>query len=530
MINQIYKEIHCRLPAIVFISGEPTIRTVAQAIDDVLSGKLAEGSEADANSQQPAIEPAKDGSKNDKPNLTTNENLSKRRVSFVASTIESSQLVIYKRHPRKQSLHGVVDVDIPTEQKDPETVRKVILKILDLHPIACTVFKEDASKRNSILNFEKQVLPPEKAIDFRVVKKESQELQECSEEPFHTEEKGPLRFLLQQGLKTKLRIIFHKAGFDVRSIYQFIQDLVSAFDPNMEKPVFAKERMKKEMHHSDDFNSELDKIYKSKSEAFAQFWAKTLSHDIANTSLQQNQFSSRQMISTNGSLRTVLAPDLTQKMVTFIRAHRVSLLGLVAGAYQILVHILTRKSTVTLMFPVDLRRYMDDIDNDIANYSNEIPIMAHFDFNRKVRLQDFIIQNNKVIQQHIDHGVLPFTLFHGLAERTVEMFNQNPHGISIEMVTPHDAAVIKQDKRIKSSPAILPLGLETNLLIQHNLLSNVVVLNLVYKESVMSGMKAGVLMKNLVSLLTGVMTNPDLQLRQIKKYAKGLKKPFFAVQ
>lgn len=535
MINQIYKEVQCRLPAIVFISGEPTSRSIAQAIEDVLAGKLAEGSEFGTDTEQPAIEAAPEENKPVSQDKKTVEPSQTRRVSFVASTIESSQLVIYKRHPRKQSLHGVVDIDIPISQKEPEIVRKAILATLEVHPITCTVFKEDSSKRNSSLSFEKQILPPEKALDFRVAEKDGKDMQIFSEETFDVKEKGPLRFILQQSPKTKLRIIFHKAGFDVRSIYQFIQDLVAAFDPTVKKTSWEKDGVSKSPKQSDDFNLELEKIYRSKAETFAQFWAKTLSQDIANTSLQQqnrSQFMLKSMIATNGNLRTVLSPDLTQKIIKFIRQHNVSLLGLVASAYQTLIHILTGKSTVSLMFPLDLRRYIKDIDNDIANYSNEIPLLAHFDLTKKVTIQEFIIHNNKRIQQHIDHGVLPFTFFQGLAERTMELFNQSPHGISIEMLSPHDAAVIngKLNSGIKSPPAMLPLGLETNLFIQHNLLNNVVVLYLGYKECVINGMKAEVLMKNLISLLTGVMTNPDLQLKQIKKHARKLNKSFCAVQ
>ncbi|CAL1542952.1 unnamed protein product, partial [Lymnaea stagnalis] len=318
---------------------------------------------------------------------------------------------IYKRHPRKQSLHGVVDVEIPADKKDPEIVRQAILNALEMHPTACTVFKEDVSKRTSVMNFEKQVLQAEKAIDFRVVTKDGEELQTFSEEAFDVKEKGPLRFVLQQGSKTNLRIVFHKAGFDVRAIYQFIQDLVAAFDPSLKKTILEKGSIERRMSQSEDFNVELDKIYKSKSEAFAQFWAKTLSQDVASTSLrgQQNQFPPRAMIATNGSLRTLLSPELTQKMTNFIRFHHVSLLGLVAGAYQALVHILTGKSMISLMFPVDLRRYVNDLNHDIANYCNEIPLLAQFDDTAKVTIQEFIISNNKRIQQHIDHGVLPFT-------------------------------------------------------------------------------------------------------------------------
>ncbi|XP_059176708.1 mycocerosic acid synthase-like [Physella acuta] len=542
MINQIYKEVHCRLPAIVFISGDPSVRIIAQAIDDVLSGRLAEGSEFGPDAEQLAIEAgdAQDNKEEKKEVKAIEPPPPKRRISFAASTIESSQLAIYKRHPRKQSLHGVVDVEIPDDKKDPSIVRQAILKTLELHPTACTAFKEDMSKRTSVMNFEKQVLPAEKAMDFRVVSKSGEEMQEFSEEAFDVKEKGPLRFVLQQGSKTNLRIIFHKAGFDVRAIYQVIQDLVSAFDPKFKKPVLEKEYIDKTLQQSEDFNMELDKIYKSKSESFAHFWAKTLSQDVANTSLrgQQTQFPPRPLLATNGSLRTVLSPELTQKMVNFIRFHHVSLLGLVAGAYQTLVHILTGKSTISLMFPVDLRRYITDLNNDVANYCNEIPLLAQFDDTNKVTIQEFIISNNKRIQQHIDHGMLPFTLFQGLAERTMEMFDQSPHGISIEMLADDIASQISNrpgNNGVKSAPAILPMGLETNLLIQHNLLKGVVVLNLGYKECVMNGMRAEVLMKNLVSLLTGVMTNPGLQLRQIKKYTKGVnarleKKPFCAVQ
>uniref|UniRef100_A0A2C9MA35 Uncharacterized protein n=1 Tax=Biomphalaria glabrata TaxID=6526 RepID=A0A2C9MA35_BIOGL len=519
MINQIYKEVHCRLPAIVFISGDPTVRTIAQAIDDVLSGKLAEGSEFGPDYEQPAIE---NGSNEEKKDLKIMETQPpKKKISFTASIIESSQLAIYKRHPRKQSLHGVVDVDIPADKKDPEAVKNVILKVLLMHPTACTVFKEGLSKRSSLMNFEKQILAAEEVIDFRIAKIEADELQTFSEEAFDVKEKGPLRFILHLGQKLFLRIVYHKASFDFKAMMLFLQDLVAAFDLKMKPPIIENEKHDKILMQSEKLNIELDKVYKSKSETFAQFWSKALSQDVANTSLHgpRSQFPPKPMVATNAVLRAVLTSELTQKITNFIRFHHVSLLGLVTGAYQALLHIVTGKSTVSLMFPVDLRRFISDLESDVANFCNEIPLIAKFDEDSKMTTQEFIIENNKRVQQSIDNGVLPFTSFQGLAERTMEMFDLSPHGISIDMISDSDMA---KDGPVRSIPAMLPMGLETNLLVQHNLFQGVIILNLGYKECVMSGARADVLLKNMISLLTSILTNPGLQLRQIKKYTKGI--------
>ncbi|XP_012938829.1 mycocerosic acid synthase-like [Aplysia californica] len=525
MINQIYKELHCRLPAIVFITNDPTVRSIAQAIDDVLSGKMAEGSEFGPDMEQLAIAAAENESgdapmkKEEVPALPAPPEKVK---SFTASVVESSQLVIYKRHPRKSYLHGIVDVELPKARQDPEALKLAIIKVLEMHPAACFAFKEDSSKRNTIFNFEKKILSPEEAMDFRVMPSTEENLQQYCEEVFEFKGKGPMRFIMRQGNRALVRIVFHKAVFDFRSVHSFVKDLSAILHSEDNKPPTEKIQPDKYIIRQDDLSTELNKVYKSKSEALTHFWAKTLNHDVGNTSLKAHkiQYPPKPLEATNAAQRILLSPDLTRKLTAFIRTHKVSLLGIVASCYQILLHVLTGKSTLSLIFPVDLRRFNKDISGNVGNFSNEIPLPVTLDSTTKLTLVEFIVANNNKVQQHIDHGMLPFTYFQSLAERVMEVFHQSPHGICIEMTSPENIQYVMS--KTTHQPPVLPIGMETNLFVQHHLHSGIVSLDLGYKTCLMSGAKAEVLLKNMAALLTCVVDKPKLQLGNMKKYTDDL--------
>ena len=190
---------------------------------------------------------------------------------------------------------------------------------------------------------------------------------------------------------------------------------------------------------------------------------------------------------------------------------------------------MTRKSTVSLVYPVDLRKYNNDT-NCFGNFSNEVPLAYTFqDFsnnnnankNKKdLSLSDFIVSNNKKIQQSVDNGAVPFTFFQKVAERVMEVQGLSPHGIDIEMVSSEKMKLMT--KEAYTCPALLPIGLESRLKIEHNLASNLVILNLNYKTCVLDDMKAEAILTSLVSLLTYVVKKPGCSITNLESATKGL--------
>ena len=198
-----------------------------------------------------------------------------------------------------------------------------------------------------------------------------------------------------------------------------------------------------------------------------------------------------------------------------------------------------------LLFPLDLRKLDFDLSNDVANYCNEIPLMATFTPDRvntaRVSLEKFVLANDHSIMRDIRHGVLPFSMFDSLADSARCIFGSCVHGIGIEMtsapeVNGHVGLGVGEDsggklkaKRTLKLPtsagtAYLPLDLETNLMIDHHLPSGLCLLTLSYKRSVLDRHQADAILRALVFVVTRLLTRPHTSLRKMVRQSYKLKR------
>nr|KAG5709604.1 hypothetical protein BaRGS_001654 [Batillaria attramentaria] len=500
MIGQIARDTQVRLPAILFVSGEPSPQSIAQAISDGVDGKLDVPEDGEQTLKIEEIEDEDD-------------------KSTPVSPIEAHQLNWYKRTQRKQSMHGTVDIPIPPAHANLASVRAAIFTVLAKHPQMRAVFNE--RHNNPKAKFKRAILNPDEIFDLRVIEDSngiSERLQEISEETFDTEKAGPIRFIFTPKPTPMLRLVLHKVGFDLKSMSVLVQDLID----NLEKthvPESTGELVPivEEKHEEiNKMNQELEKLYKEKADDFYRFWEQLGHREYAVTTLGQEDVKSRDAPG-NGMVCLYLRPALVHKLKFFIQQHRICLFTIVTTCYQLLLHALTGKKTIPVIFPLDLRHYFDDLRNEVGNFCNEIPLITDFNCPQKP-LQEFIIANNKNIQSYIDHGILPFSMFNDMADRILHLFNTTPHYVSVDHLS-------NSQSIHRHSAVTLPNnGIETHLLIQHDMRNDLVCLTLTYNNTVLNRRKAHMVLKCASRLINKAVSRPTMTVGRAETQCKKLRK------
>ena len=501
MISQIASQTQVRLPAILFVSGEPSPQSIAQAISDAVDGKL---DVTDDGEQTLKIE-----------ELEAEE--AEEDQSAPVSPIEAQQLDWYKKTTRKQSMHNTVDIPIPPQHANLASVRAAIFTVLAKHPSTRSVFNESHSPKSKI---KRAILNPEEIFDLHVVEGGSQEsmsqLRELSEEPFDSQKSGPVRFIFTEKPTPTLRLVLHKVGFDLISTSVLVQDLVDGLDKTYapdEQLALAPIPEHKEV---DDLKAGLEKLYKEKSDEFFRFWERLGSKKYGVTTLKDRDTPTLANSMANGMVCLRLKPVLVNKLNSFIQDHKTFLLGVVVSCHQILLHALTGKKTIPVIFPLDLRKCFDHLGN-MGSYCNEIPLVAEF-HTPYVSVREFILSNSKTIESHIKHGVLPFSMFGDVSDRILSLFSDTPHSVSIEKLESGSLST-----GLRHNAVVLPSNSETHLTICHDLATQSVVLTLAYRGSALDRHKATKLLKNLRRLLKVSLASSKFTVANVQSSCKKLR-------
>lgn len=499
MISQIARETQVRLPAILFVSGEPSPQSISQAISDAIDGKL----DVSDDGQTLKIEEIE-------------EELDK---SVPVSPIEAHQLSWYKCTSRKQSMHGTVDIPIPPEHANLASVRAAIFTVLAMHPSTRSVFNE--SHNNPKNKFKRSILNPDEIFDLRVLEDEldgnRDKLRDMSEEEFDTERAGPIRFIFTQKPAPVLRMVLHKVGFDFKSTSVLVQDLIDSLDrtyvPEESMELVPIEEKNEEKHEEmNELNAELEKVYKERADEHYRFWEQLGHKNYGLTSLGKED--AQDITSSNGMVTLALRPALIDKLKNFIYDRKVCLLGVVVSCHQLLLHALTGKKTIPLIFPLDLRLSLGKL-GEMGSYCNEIPLVAEFN-SPQTTLQDFILSNTKAIQAFVDHGTLPFTMFSDMSDRILSLFNETPHSVCIEK--------LDESGNRTNTAVTLPSNSETHLDIKHNLAHDTVLLTLTYHSTALNKHKAWLLLKCLSRLINKGVARPKMTVARAETQCKQLRK------
>ncbi|XP_076439388.1 uncharacterized protein LOC143278444, partial [Babylonia areolata] len=590
MINQIHRDTARRLPAVVFVTGEPTVGSIAEAIDEAPEDG-AEGSAEEEGGGGGGVRITE---------LEDEEGGSGVEPSVEVSTIESQELVLYKQHPRRESLHGTVDIQLETYQAHKDRVQRAIVAVLAKHPSARAIFNEDRNNNSntnggggrgvthtttttSSRRFRRSTLTAERCFDLRVIGENEvlgEALDTHSTEPFDVHRCGPVRFVLVEKGRgpeaSMLRVVFHKAAFDLRSASILVADLIKCLESSdsASLPVTTREEAPGTVTEANKLNKKLEQLYQDRQKEIVQFWEPKLSSCTIqpSTLTMFSRSDSTHGQSELGSVKVVVPQGVLLRLRNFILFHDVTLLGVVGSCYQVLLHTLTGERSVPLVFPLDLRKMGLDISDHMANYCNDIPFIAHFGSNggggggdgaatSTTTLQNFVLANDRDMMRDIKHGILPLSMFESLSSPVRDVFNSCRHGLSIDILN-HSlvngngyvngngkvfasnnsvndnsrgggasgggssgggggggAKCKAKDARklhvLEGAAVMMPRDLETNLVIEHQLTQGVLSLTLTYKRSILDRVKAEAMLRALVFAVTRLLNHPDTSLRKM---------------
>ncbi|KAL8578299.1 hypothetical protein ACOMHN_005690 [Nucella lapillus] len=526
LITQIHRDTSKRLTAVLLLTGHPTIVTLAEAINEA-PDEEAGGEEREGTLKIEEIQEEEDKEEEEE-----------------ASILETRQLRLYRDHPRPDLLHIVVDVQLKA-QHDLSDLQTAANAALTLYPSARKTFTE--VKGSSGVTFRRsRLLPtdPDRAADVRVVVVEGGD----------GGGGGGGRGEERVDAETCERLDLERCGpvaFDTPYAAQFAEDVLSCLESPGCTPVGEREPQDPDVKWHQTL---LDDLRGNVGAHVSEYWADKLSE----VHLGSTSFVSGHRMMGGGERRSEVesvgmrvSALVVQRVKAFLETHNITLMGVLASCYQVMLHALTGQDTIPLLFLLDLRKVHGDVSRASANCCSELPLLADFGAADRtaMTLQSFILNNSQGIMQDIQHGGLPLFLLESLTESLQSVLGDTSHGVTIDQLSQSDNAshsIRSSDvaasssssssslKKLKLKQAlkfaapegavVLPLGLETNLTIRHLLHHDALTLILTFKRSALTQMKARVLLSELVSILMRLITHQATSLSKIAQRGSRLKR------
>lgn len=259
----------------------------------------------------------------------------------------------------------------------------------------------------------------------------------------------------------------------------------------------------------------------------------------------------REVSSVTAMVPQVLAAQLRE----FISLHHVFLLGVLGSCHQLLLHALTGSDVVPLLFPLDLRLVFQAARNDTCSCVNDVLLIAFVDSEKtgagNCSLKKFVLDNAKVIEQHVKHGMVPLGVLEPLASRALEHLHTCTNGISISRLDDRGDAVVNHDVdrshagrptpdkaplkakdgvvpgvEVKDADGMVSLagGLETDLQITHDIPRDLLQLTLAFQTSVIDRGAAHLVISLLVTVITLLGKEPGISVRKLCRRLRAMKR------
>ncbi|XP_025087737.1 uncharacterized protein LOC112560253 [Pomacea canaliculata] len=560
MMNQIHRDTSCQLPVVLFVTGGPTVLSLAEALTEASKDearRTEEMSSGDNGYNSSTTTKNSNNSINAKEIVSRDhlgpvivevkeKNPAEDRGSWEATPQETQGLRWYEQHPGIRSVfHGTVDVLLPPGFADLTRVRSAIMAARRRHPATHAVFVEGLADGKDWLT----TLADEADVTLTTVadveNATSEKLRMLTHETFDLRREPPLRFILVLLSKPLLRMVFHKVAFDFHAALTFARDLrkflifpsniaTSANDTSLPRrpSVISTEQM--------------TLLTSSKARA-TQFWQPLLRKTPAPVTLSSPPVNKAD---TGGSTHKTVTVDVSKSLVQAVRQYvskrQLFLLGLVATSHQIVLHALTGKKVIPLVFPLNLRLVFNLLPGGVASLlsdgSSDVPLVAEFGHKNKLKmrptLQSFVADNCLHILQCLDNGLLPFTMLDALTGQAMTYLHACAHGIAIEQTggaVSEGHTTVSQDKdqgtalEVISEDSLediipLPMDVETNLFVHHDFSRDLVRLKLAYRADVITRRRAEVIAHALIYVMDHVTTQPDVKLqafvRQVRKFCR----------
>lgn len=559
MVSTILTDTRVRLPIVLFVSGEPTVAAIARAISEGFDGKKWDDEMPDNGPSGPIIEEIIDeplGMEKELefvpdslvpveknytltsklyPAVTTMDlpaikdkvpEISDRKYDNdkIDKPSEISRFTANSSAPYGQSfkcpLYGVIDIPLMLNSSNPGRIKSVIASLMDRHAALRDRYQNNGT---SSKGGDGKVLSIHTNINLYEIDEGPDTAQKLDKETKlgWNGQDLPFRFILIHAEKPLLRVVFDKNFLDMKSAFSLSQQLEALL---ASRPLLRKGH---EVGETSSLSIKNSLAIKNLDE-FLSFWRSildccrpTVSDATSLLASKKRKYSRSQ--STHWGVASdsmVMTPQLFSKVKAFLVRHGVSLLGLMASCYQILLHAMTGCSTIALAFPVDLRSFVGQKATCLGSWSQEIPLVLSFPRPSRKRAErgnvkavsaaDFVVAANRMINVLVDHSFVPFSQLPEVGERLTEVVVGSQHGIMAQLVQAgREGAPQSAGSLLHSADA------ETLLCVQHDIPRETVHVRLNFHTRVLN-LKAGrALLSLLMQTVEGVVDEPSLNLSAI---------------
>ncbi|KAK6173394.1 hypothetical protein SNE40_016853 [Patella caerulea] len=541
IIDQINRDTQFRIPMVVLLSEGATISKIAHAIEASFWEDVDDDGNATSNEDKDSLKEISGENEDTVAELNLNKTTepeeplpkpasmlhvlpkTETRMDTQSEKFQQSPMVdiecgvsfiesdIYElyEHVDKAPLHFIKDIIFKGAGVDLDVIKFCARQIVDIHPIARTLFKTLVTK-SAKSGLERQIVNKEHQLDFRTLMDSSkdEEYQKLSEESFNLEKSGPVRFISSSSSQSsfKVRLVCHAIGFDSFALGKFISDFQSLVVANV-----SNRNIPLSVNYDHVGVNELQHIFHSNQKQTESFWRGEVPKSISNMNLNGNNFNS----STNTTSKVTnlkLDDQLSRKIFNLGQSLDTTLLKLFVSFYQLLLHINTGEDLVNVITKINLRHMLFQSGHEVCNLTNDIPLFAKIaTFST---FSDFIRENSKTIQKYLNNAIYPYSLIEKMVLSDECRNNLKRH------------CVVLEEAR-KTVPA-KSLGLlhDTLLIVNSNSTTKSIDVQLQYRSSLYTSSEAKILLDQLQQILLLVTSNFDMTIINIGKSVEFLHKKF----
>ena len=312
------------------------------------------------------------------------------------SFIEKEVLLDYASSSCKENFAMVVDFVVQTNKWGLEMWTKILRHVVLMNPLLCRRFvvNSDGITIHEVSDEDAEVKIEVVSVDDMANSDPRDRF--C----FELENELPVRFQIAFDRDcTYIRVVVHAVVLDLRTqtlINRDIKDVANSVLRGHEMP-----RKKETPNIPQILHTLINKRYHN----LKSFWSQQMRSVTQNASLKESVGIKALDSPSFNALELEFQDDTTERIMSFIRQHKLTLFHFFLAVFQLLLYGETDSNTVAVLSEVNMRIHHEQLKDAHGRCINSVPFVANI--REDATVLDFFLSNSKIVISATEHSLYP---------------------------------------------------------------------------------------------------------------------------
>ena len=353
------------------------------------------------------------------------------------SFIEKEVLLDYASSSCKENFAMIVDFVVQTNKWDLEMWTKLLRHVVFMNPLLCRRFvvTSDGITIHEVSGEDVEVKIEPVPVDDMTNSDPRDRF--C----FELENELPVRFQIAFDRDcTYIRVVVHAVVLDLRTqtlINRDIKDVANSVLRGHEMP-----RKKEAPNIPQLLHTQINKRYHN----LKSFWSQQMRNVTQNASLNESVDIEALDSPSFRALELEFQDDTTDRIMSFIRKHKLTLFHFFLTAFQLLLHGETYNSTVAVLSEVNMRIHHEQLKDAHGRCINSVPFVANI--REDATVLDFFFSNSKIAISATEHSLYPaYMIVEEIPDQKLRKYFPR-HALYMDDMTEIEQLKQKSDERV----------------------------------------------------------------------------------